>query len=36
MEIPLPTAMPAPAREVRPSRDMTSPVVLTADMISGV
>lgn len=34
METPLPTATPAPAREVRPSRERTSPVVLTAD-ISG-
>lgn len=32
METPLPTATPAPAREVRPSRDRTIPVVLTADI----
>lgn len=32
MLTPDPTAMPAPAREVRPSRDSTSPVVETADI----
>lgn len=32
MDTPDPTAMPAPAREVRPRRDRTRPVVLTADM----
>jgi hypothetical protein len=35
METPLPTATPAPAREVRPSRDRTRPVVLTADISVG-
>ena len=33
MLTPEPTAMPAPAREVRPSKDRTSPWVLTADMV---
>ena len=32
MLTPDPTATPAPASDVRPRRDNTSPVVLTADM----
>ena len=33
MLTPDPTATPAPASDVRPSRDNTSPVVLTADIL---
>ena len=35
MLTPDPTATPAPASDVRPRRDRTNPVVLTADMIWG-